>query len=286
MQINPILQLIKSAVNNSEKRQLKYPNNEIVLGAIPVSRKAENYQQDELVKLVKYINSQIKQKLLPKLKLYEPYYQKQKPIGDGLLRDVDYVQDIKDAIAEIFVSFQSDKFRELVDRLVREVVTQSATDFNKLFALEVKKAVGVDISPLLGQYYEDIGLATQINSDMIVTIPEQYLNRVQASVLRNMEQGRRYEELAKDLQREYGINANRAKLIARDQTGKLNLAITEAQAKNVGSDEFKFSTSHDERVRATHRAADGKPCKVGDSIYNLRYDVQCRCVLLIIIKWD
>lgn len=250
-----------------------------------MSTKAENFQQDELIKLVKHINSQLKQQLLPKLKLYEPYYQKQKPISDGLLRDVDYVQDIKNTIAEILAGYQTDKFKELVQRLVSEAITQSAADFNKLFALEVKKAVGVDISPLLSQYYDDIGLATQINAEMIESIPEQYLANVQATVLRNMQQGLRYEELAKNLQQEYNLTANRAKLIARDQTGKLNLAITESQAKDIGSDEFIFSTSHDERVRSSHRAADGEPCKIGDSIYNLRYDIQCRCVLLIVIKW-
>ena len=57
----------------------------------------------------------------------------------------------------------------------------------------------------------------------------------------------------------------RAKLIARDQVGKINGYMTERRQKDVGISFYEWSTSGDERVRASHKAMDGKLCRWDDS---------------------
>ena len=65
---------------------------------------------------------------------------------------------------------------------------------------------------------------------------------------------------------------NRAKLIARDQVGKAYGELNKVRQEELGISRYVFRTSMDERVRANHKAMNGKLCAWHDaSIY---YDRQ------------
>jgi len=98
--------------------------------------------------------------------------------------------------------------------------------------------------------------------------------------------GLRVEEITARLRERADVSESRAALIARDQTLKLNGAITKTRQQNAGISRYTWSTSLDERVRPEHAALEGQvfdwvappsPGHPGE-------DFQCRCVAIPVIE--
>ena len=105
---------------------------------------------------------------------------------------------------------------------------------------------------------DQLELFSNQNAQLINSIPEQELERVSGAIERGLQQGSRFTEIAKEIQKSFGISKRRATLIARDQTTKLNASLTKLRQTGVGVTKYEWQTSGDERVRSTHRANDGK----------------------------
>jgi SPP1 gp7 family putative phage head morphogenesis protein len=73
---------------------------------------------------------------------------------------------------------------------------------------------------------------------------------------------------------------SRAQLIARDQTLKLNGALTKDRHQSAGIDSYTWSTSLDERVREEHAALEGQEFDWDDPPEpgHPGEDFQCRCI--------
>ncbi len=98
--------------------------------------------------------------------------------------------------------------------------------------------------------------------------------------------GLRVEELRKQIQDRFDVSKSKADLLARDQTLKLNGAITQARQRNAGVEKYVWTTSGDERVREEHAALEGQvfswdnpppPGHPGE-------DYQCRCTAFPILE--
>lgn len=82
----------------------------------------------------------------------------------------------------------------------------------------------------------------------------------------------------------YEAGDHMARMFARDQMQRFNKAVTITTYESAGATKVKWVTSHDARVRNTHRALDGK---IFD-IHNLPDEVDdynCRCGL-IPVEWN
>lgn len=97
--------------------------------------------------------------------------------------------------------------------------------------------------------------------------------------------GLRVEDLKKQLQERGSVSESRAELIARDQTLKVNGAITEIRQRSAGVDSYVWSTSLDERVREEHAALEGQTFSWSSppSVGHPGQDYQCRCVAVPVI---
>jgi SPP1 gp7 family putative phage head morphogenesis protein len=120
------------------------------------------------------------------------------------------------------------------------------------------------------------------NTAIIKTIPGQHMERVQVILREGVMQGRSPAEIAKDIQEVSGITKRRAAVIARDQTGKANAALSQARMEELGIENYIWVTSHDERVRPTHRASDGNQYSFetgSPHVHGLNpgQDILCRC---------
>ena len=124
------------------------------------------------------------------------------------------------------------------------------------------------------------------NAQLIKSLPDEELERVAGILERGLQQGVRFTDISKSIQKSFAITRRRATLIARDQTTKLNSSLTRLRQEEVGIEEYIWQTSGDERVRPTHRVNDGKkfkwdtPPKVTGHPGN---DVNCRCVAIPVI---
>lgn len=179
-----------------------------------------------------------------------------------------------------------------IDRLIKPKVqeTKAKSDlialqinsYNKRQFEKIQKSVlGIDIFAREPWLLDQMKLFSSQNAELIESIPEEELFQISGIVERGFQQGSRFETVAEDLIKRFGITRRRARLIARDQTTKLNSSLTKLRQQEAGVTHYKWITAGDERVRPTHRANadkifawDDPPEKTGHP----GSDVNCRCV--------
>lgn len=124
------------------------------------------------------------------------------------------------------------------------------------------------------------------NVALIRSIPEQYLLDVQGAVSRSYTAGRDLKTMVADLKRIYPKAANRAILIARDQSNKANGVVARARQMELGITEAYWMHSHAGKTpRPTHVAMNGKVYKISEGMYDPAVKrfinpgelINCRC---------
>ena len=125
----------------------------------------------------------------------------------------------------------------------------------------VKETLGIDLMDdyYKGDFYEQaLRMWVDSNVEKIKTIPTESLGSMRQIILDGYKQGRTIRDISKDIQEEYNVSKHRAQMFARDQVATLNAQITKMQQQDAGCKRYRWSTSHDARVRDCHRALDGK----------------------------
>lgn len=118
----------------------------------------------------------------------------------------------------------------------------------------------------------------QNNLALIKSIPDGVIGQLRSEFTQAFVNGTSMKDLAGIVEDRTGVGKNRAKLIARDQIGKLNGQLSEMRHKAAGIVSYKWLTMHDERVRPTHRARDGRIYSWNDSGIKPGQEIRCRCV--------
>ena len=156
--------------------------------------------------------------------------------------------------------------------------------------------------------YKDIfKLIAQRNSELIVNVSNQTISNIENIVYNGVTTGQSWKNIAPQVAQQRKTAGNRAKVIARDQTAKLNEAMNQMAQADAGIQFFEWQTSGDERVsgakelrkgkkppRGSHVLLDGKIYKWGDTTHYPEIDsygnrgvpgerVQCRCTALPVI---
>lgn len=143
--------------------------------------------------------------------------------------------------------------------------------------------LGVDLTPLL----RDPKMAARIegfvseNVALVKSLGNKSLDELEKLVTRAYADGTRAETLAAQIADRWQISERHARLIARDQIGKLNGQITMMRHQELGLDRYKWLSVADGRVRPTHRTRHGKvfsysgkdaaPARPGE-------EIACRCM--------
>lgn len=96
------------------------------------------------------------------------------------------------------------------------------------------------------------------NDAYIKSIPREYFGQVQKKVLQGISAGRRWEEIAKDIERRYDVSESTARTIARDQVGKLSAQLNRIRQENLGITGYRWRGVLDSRERPEHREREGK----------------------------
>lgn len=147
--------------------------------------------------------------------------------------------------------------------------------------IRARFGVGVDVfrsepwlSPLQDNWIAE-------NVRLIKTIPDRYFGEVEGIIRRGTTQGLSSKEMIKEISVRYDVSKNRAKIIARDQTSKANAALAERRQADLGVEQYVWESSDDERVRPTHKKADGKTFNWDDPPSYTEghpgHAIMCRC---------
>lgn len=160
----------------------------------------------------------------------------------------------------------------------------------------ILKDAGISVKFKMTPAMRDIAQAVVTeNVSLIKSIPQQYHTQVEGMVMRSVTAGRDLYQLARDLQKQFGVTRRRAALIARDQNNKATAVFTRARQLEVGINEAIWLHSHGGREpRPTHIANDGNRYNVAEGWYDPDPKVRrriwpgelinCRCVPKAIVK--
>lgn len=99
---------------------------------------------------------------------------------------------------------------------------------------------------------------TTENVSLIKSLPSETYDKIERIVLGGINDGRRWEDMAKAIEDRFDISEGRALLIARDQVGKFYGAVNKARQEELGVNSYVWRTSLDERVREEHAEREGE----------------------------
>lgn len=176
---------------------------------------------------------------------------------------------------------------------LRRKLESLANMTRKLTIREWKKAVdktlGINIMEdyYMGEFFQTaINRWVDENISLIKTIPADTLGDMRTIVKEGFVNGKSTTSIMKEIQHKYNVEKSHAKLLARDQIGKLNASINEAQQRDAGIEEYIWDDCGDGRVRESHKALNGHRFQwdtppVVDTKTGRRchpgQDYQCRC---------
>lgn len=224
-----------------------------------------------------------------------PYYRELRRIVRAIKKDVDeqIVPLVKKDYDQTIIT---DSWTDSIPMVIEALRRKWDTILNaKRIAINfVEKAhnsrFGVDVYGRSERMNNALKAAVSQNISLIKSIPESYFNQIENIVLGNMRQGMRSSYIQAELVKQFGIRERHARLIARDQTTKINGELTRVNQLDRGIEFFQWVTSRDERVRHSHVEVAQRDVGYGKGIY--KWDdlpivdkqpaypgsqIQCRC---------
>jgi len=257
----------------ADKRRLPKPPRRVASGEMP--RTFERRYTTELLWYVNTAKQLLDQLLVPRL----PELQ----AAAGLVVDAARLDESWDELLAQIMIVARGSFEQITGQRPVQTAEQMANEVDpaqkKVIVRQLKQLLGVDI------FLDDSNLAAVINPFIatnvkyIKTIPRDYFDDVEQTVLRGFRSGKRADEVADELVQRTGVSRSKARVIARDQMNKLWGDLTRHRQTQAGLNEYRWRTAGDERVRTSHKRLNNKvfswnkPPAVGHP----GEPIQCRC---------
>jgi SPP1 gp7 family putative phage head morphogenesis protein len=193
--------------------------------------------------------------------------------------------------------------KPLAQSMVRQVQVQNARSWREAArksnrGREIYLALRQEMHGTVGNRVQEL---IEENAKLIGSVPSKVAFSLSKEIARLQQQGMRHDAIADYIRKRVPkLTRSRVALIARTESSKAATALTQARAEEMNLKWYQWSTSHDERVRASHRLMSDvlvawndppsperlahepkspSPYNVGD-IYN------CRCVGLPLVSLD
>ena len=243
---------------------------------VRVSRKLELDYTRALLSIVDDMHSETVAAIMPLIE--------QPNIGDSkrIVND-SLFSDFKSAFSRT-ANTVKDKVSGIASALAQTVVSKQGQQSDGQLSAMILSKTGIDFSGLIsdGALQEAVDEAVAANIALINSIPQQYLDRVEQAVMASLQAGTLNATLADDLNKIEGVTKNRAKLIARDQLGKINSRLSQIRQQSLGITHYFWSTSLDERVRSKHAKWEGDRIAWDSPTVDGHpgQAIQCRCTAI------
>lgn len=251
---------------------------------IPAPAFASAEYLTQLNKILSQANKDIKLLLFPPLKKHESRY------------TVDsWVDNIVNAINKLKSKYSNVTFTAFCEKIATKFVT-SVDKYNQR-----KSTLNFGINALNQRKTNDFIKISVINNvNLIKSIPSDFFEEIEEAVLREITAGTSYKNLQDFIYNRYDVSKSRAKLIAVDQTAKVNGQLTVKRQGDAGFEFFRWQTVQDERVRSSHQHLADRVTKYGKGIYRLDappkglknrtiipgFEFRCRCLSIPVLSKD
>lgn len=161
--------------------------------------------------------------------------------------------------------------------------TQTQTNQRLQLGNQLHRALGIDVvahAPEVPNLGAMVNHFISENTSLITTIPSDMLSHVDRLMQRGITSGMPVEQLRGEIVGRFDISVRHARVIARDQVGKLFGQINRVRQRALGVDDFIWETAGDERVRDEHIVLNGKRFSwaEGAPVEGMPGEpIQCRC---------
>jgi|LULL01.1.fsa_nt_gb SPP1 gp7 family putative phage head morphogenesis protein len=218
---------------------------------------------------------------------------------EAILRDArranerfdNYVDDLEAVFNQMRIVYGE----RIDDPTITNAVSETGNAVNATnaaaFSSKLSAVTGVNVITNVPGVRDAVQIWTRQNVTLIKTLGEEHFKDIERLVIDGVEQGESLRTITKKIQERTKASRNRAKLIARDQVGKLTANVTARRSSELGIKRFRWVTSLDDRVRASHRALHGKVFSYekgadvdGQSGVLPGEPINCRCALVPIIS--
>ena len=242
-----------------------------------MSKRTELWYRQQLKQVIKTMTDDVERAM-------------QQPQGSFFMDDAKGFQAISaKALMKVLEKYEKSDRTSQAENIANGFVSRGDAQNHAEVSTNLKNQTGIDLSAYLRNspnIVERVNELTVSNIQLIKSIRTQYLDKVQNAVMQAMVQGTLNKDLAEQLKKLGKDVESRAMLIARDQSSKLNAALTRARHEEAGIKKYMWSTSGDERVRESHAEKDGQifeytnpPADTGHP----GHDVNCRCVQIPVL---
>jgi uncharacterized protein HI_1407 len=239
-----------------------------------VSKRTELWYRTELKRQVKEITGAVERAL-------------EKPNGSFFIDDSSgFLAVGVKTLLKVLDRFEKKDHSTDDEKIAQGFVNRGNIQNQQEVSKNLKNQTGIDLSAYLGnspRIAEKVNAMTTANVQLIKSIRSQYLDKVQNAVTQAVVNGTLNKDLVQQIKDLGKTTEKRAIFIARDQSSKLNAALTQARHEDVGITKYTWSTSGDERVRESHAEKDGQvfeyanpPADTGHPAH----DYNCRCVAI------
>jgi SPP1 gp7 family putative phage head morphogenesis protein len=155
----------------------------------------------------------------------------------------------------------------------------------------------LEVQPKLDEARRE-ALAADYNRNLKLYIQDfskQSIFTLREAVEDNAQHGYRFDRLSEMVRHRYGVSANKAKFLARQETSLFMAKYRKQRFDQAGVRRYKWSTSHDERVRDSHKHLNGQifsydqppiTDRARGAKNNPGEDFNCRCVDIPILEKD
>ncbi len=195
--------------------------------------------------------------------------------------DVSAPREIRLVVDGVQAEFRvQDKARGAAEAQAKRVDRKNKDTTRK----QVEQLKGVE--PFDDSMQDLVDLFVEGNTGLIQNVTSTQAEQIAQIVQDNLVAGKTARETALEIAERTGVAESRAKMLARDQTAKLNAQLTAARLGRAGISKYEWSTSRDERVRETHAAKEGNIYAFSDppaDTGNPGEDFSCRCVAVPVL---
>ena len=184
-----------------------------------------------------------------------------------------------------WVSLIIDRIDKATTKDVGSMVNRKAKNFAEVRlddASQVLDAIVPELGREMNPFYKNV---IDNNIDLIKDISKKSSSDLKKALRQALVDNRPVKELQEIIKNHTGKSKSRARMIARDQVGKLNGTVNKAKQRAIGIEKYVWRTVNDSAVRTRHEKLDGRTFNWDDPpvISNDGRrghpgdDFQCRC---------
>lgn len=214
----------------------------------------------------------------------QPWITRCKMLAEQYTQPGEFIADADGAQLQWLIDQQA---RQIDDRVLYQTeklgrwVSRVGTYHTQKTINAAKSATGLDISPFIriGDIRGDLENAVRENVNLISNLNADTKKRVEQVMFDAIANRRNQRYVTNELAAAMGVTKRRARIIARDQTHKMNAVLTRIRNQQLGIDGYIWYTMRDDRVRRAHREREGKRFlwSKPPSDGHAGYPISCRC---------